>query len=51
MYAANELILKKRDGGALSRAEIAAFVAVSKDHVLIQCASRGVSTQFRRRWR
>jgi thymidine phosphorylase len=49
MYAANELILKKRDGAALSREEIAAFVAGICDHSVTdaQLAAFAMATWFR----
>jgi thymidine phosphorylase len=49
MYAANELILKKRDGMALSREEIAAFVTGICDHSVTdaQLAAFAMATWFR----
>ena len=49
MYAANELILKKRDGAALSGEEIAAFVAGICDHSVTdaQLAAFAMATWFR----
>jgi thymidine phosphorylase len=49
MHAAKELILKKRDGAALNRAEIAAFVAGICDHTVsdAQLAAFAMATWFR----